>query len=327
MKASTIEKKIQPKHSTKTIQEFQNVLMGIRIDDSVIANLKYVDFLSRILKFKQLTFLNVMPFYNYHFYPYLGNPVTGYPIGELQVALPEKADEQKFKEVRKELQAEVKAVWEKNSNTALDYLVREGSPLEEFIKQSTEMESDLVILGKRADSNWHQIKAKNIIRQVDANVLMIPEKAASTLGKILVPFDFSENSIRALNMALVFQQRMSTPVIIEAINVYGRPDFPAYKISRQTAQFDKNIAARHWESFEKFLAAQFPETPNQIKPVIIEKGDKNVVHYLLKYAEESETDLIVMGAKGHSKLELLLMGSTTERILNRNNRVPTLIVK
>ena len=38
-------------------------------------------------------------------------------------------------------------------------------------------------------------------------------------------------------------------------------------------------------------------------------------------------DLVVMGAKGHSKVELLLLGSVTEHFLGINSRVPTLVVK
>jgi len=34
-----------------------------------------------------------------------------------------------------------------------------------------------------------------------------------------------------------------------------------------------------------------------------------------------------MGVKGHTQLELLLMGSTTERLVNKNKEIPMLIVK
>ena len=52
-----------------------------------------------------------------------------------------------------------------------------------------------------------------------------------------------------------------------------------------------------------------------------------IPHYIKEYAEENEVDFIVMGAKGHSKVELLLLGSVTEKLLSINNSIPTLIVK
>ena len=48
---------------------------------------------------------------------------------------------------------------------------------------------------------------------------------------------------------------------------------------------------------------------------------------LLKKAHATETGLIVMDAKGHSRLSLLLLGSTTESLLRKNEDVPVLVVK
>ena len=47
----------------------------------------------------------------------------------------------------------------------------------------------------------------------------------------------------------------------------------------------------------------------------------------MDYAYDKKADLIVMGAKGHSQVELLLMGSVTEKVLAVNESIPTLVVK
>lgn len=61
--------------------------------------------------------------------------------------------------------------------------------------------------------------------------------------------------------------------------------------------------------------------------MVIRKGEGDIADLLLKQAKALGTDLIIMGGKGHSKMELLLMGSRTERMLNINDSIPTLIVK
>jgi nucleotide-binding universal stress UspA family protein len=60
---------------------------------------------------------------------------------------------------------------------------------------------------------------------------------------------------------------------------------------------------------------------------LIEQGYGNVGAYLLQYCEDKHADLIVLGAKGHSKVELLLLGSVTEKLLMLNQNIPTLVVK
>ena len=52
-----------------------------------------------------------------------------------------------------------------------------------------------------------------------------------------------------------------------------------------------------------------------------------IAQYIMDYATSEEAGLIVMGAKGHSQVELLLMGSVTEKLLAINESIPTLVVK
>lgn len=64
MKAASVEKKENNKKSSKKSIPFQKVLMGIRMNDSAISNLKYIDLSSQALQFKQLAFLHVTSIYN-----------------------------------------------------------------------------------------------------------------------------------------------------------------------------------------------------------------------------------------------------------------------
>ena len=47
----------------------------------------------------------------------------------------------------------------------------------------------------------------------------------------------------------------------------------------------------------------------------------------MDFAKQHNVDLIVTGAKGHSQVELLLLGSVTEKLLAINDSLPTLVVK
>ncbi len=58
--------------------------------------------------------------------------------------------------------------------------------------------------------------------------------------------------------------------------------------------------------------------------IIIERG--NPVEKILKYSEEINCDLIVMGTHGHGTLADAMMGSTARRVLRRSAK-PVLVVR
>lgn len=47
---------------------------------------------------------------------------------------------------------------------------------------------------------------------------------------------------------------------------------------------------------------------------------------IIKYGEKLDVDLIVMGSKGHSEFEEILIGSNTEKVV-RTSKIPVLVVK
>ena len=75
------------------------------------------------------------------------------------------------------------------------------------------------------------------------------------------------------------------------------------------------------------MSAYAPKDQHDIPTVLVERKRPGLAHYILQFAKQEEFDLIVMGAKGHSTLERLLMGSVTERILTQNETLATLVVK
>ena len=58
--------------------------------------------------------------------------------------------------------------------------------------------------------------------------------------------------------------------------------------------------------------------------IIVQRG--NPVEEILKSAEETNCDLIVMGTHGHGTLEDVMLGSTARRVIRRS-KVPVLVVR
>jgi nucleotide-binding universal stress UspA family protein len=209
-----------------------------------------------------------------------------------------------------------------------EFDVKEGDPLEELLLTQRDQQADLTFIGQQSGTPYHQILARNLARKVQGNALIIPEHTNPQLKHIMVPLDFSNDSIFAFETALAIAQEWNSPVEISAVHVFDLPDLSVYKISRTPEQFKHMMVENREEAFEAFLKKYaIEDTHVQVNDVLLEQEHPQIAQTLFEHAKKQAVDLIVMGAKGHSKVELLLMGSVTEQLLSLNDEIPTLIVK
>jgi nucleotide-binding universal stress UspA family protein len=120
----------------------------------------------------------------------------------------------------------------------------------------------------------------------------------------MVPVDFSEASKRAVNYGLSFALEFESRLIVAHI-----------------APFDP---AAYEKAKEELLELIPPDCRERITFEIIVKGG-DVRSELLGIIEDKQVDLIVMGTRGRSYLERMLLGSVTDRLL-RKVHVPILTV-
>ncbi|MEM1321876.1 MAG: universal stress protein [Bacteroidota bacterium] len=209
----------------------------------------------------------------------------------------------------------------------VEYDVREGDPLEQLMQLDEELKTDLVLIGQRTDRRSAAILAKNLIRQSRGNALIVPQEAQPAISTILVPVDFSPNSIKALQTAIALHRQLKQPARILCLNVYTLgefsllPDDPAMQPAE--AVFEDTIRV----GFAAFLNTAAGDYQEHVDIVIKKKMGNSVAKTIQEYAEEEQIDFMVVGAKGHSKVHLMLMGSVTEELLDRNRTIPTLVVK
>jgi len=124
------------------------------------------------------------------------------------------------------------------------------------------------------------------------------------IKKILVPVDFSEASKNAVTYGLSLCLDFNARLILAHIVPY---DAVAY------------LAAK-----ERLLELIPPEVRDRLNFEIIVKGGE-IRQELLGIVEDKKIDLVVMGSRGRSYFERMLLGSVTERML-RNLHVPILTV-
>lgn len=131
------------------------------------------------------------------------------------------------------------------------------------------------------------------------------------MKRILVPVDGSIGANKAAKFAAELAQGMSAQIVL--IYVYDAPGVAILGLAALTPEDIKAVQqAIASQSFEKAKAAM--QAPNvDIKTeVIIGYPSKEIV----AYAKERAVDLIVMGSRGQSEIQGLLMGSVSQFVMH-----------
>ena len=293
----------------------RQAMAGLEMGDTDEALLNYLDFFSGMIPVEAAYFLHVVPKFDLFRSLFVKDDLKlaeEFRVSELVI---------------KDMAAKINRIIAKERGIEVEYDVRDGDPLEELLIDLDNVQADLAIIGQKSKGKSHGIMAKRLARKVKCNALVIPEKSKPTLNRILVPVDFSSNSVEALQMAIAIKKQCKEPVELICLNVYEMPDFASYNITKTRSQFRKMVEDYRMEAFDAFLHTFAPEDKEHIVKVLLRKEMPWVPHYILEYAENNDIDFMVIGAKGHSNVERLLMGSVTEKLLTINDSIPTLIVK
>ncbi len=139
--------------------------------------------------------------------------------------------------------------------------------------------------------------------------------------KILVPTDFSDLSLAAMEYATSFSKIYEARIYF--IHVVEEPSafaFHTVEFTSETTMRDIEVSAMN--EMKNFLATKLPEVKG-IVPVV-KRGD--VYREIVNYAEKEEFDLIIMATHGHTGLAHILLGSSAEKVV-RHSKVPVMTIK
>jgi nucleotide-binding universal stress UspA family protein len=138
----------------------------------------------------------------------------------------------------------------------------------------------------------------------------------SQFKKILIAYDGSAQSDKATESALALAQSLDAKVLLFAV---ARPPEPATMVEVDAMLDD---AREHFEE-------QFKKILQRAKDLDVElRTDIAVGHPVEQIVHRSETDhvdLIVLGRRGKSRFERMLVGSTAEKVL-RYAHCPVMVV-
>jgi nucleotide-binding universal stress UspA family protein len=292
------------------MKSIKNILVAVDFTNADEVLLRYTELLTKKLEVTQVSFTHVVPRLDF------------------------------FKTLTATGRENWETVWEINKNVTQELIIKvhsslpefngeincevlEGEPLAELLSKANT--SDLVLIGQREHTDSHGILARNLARKAKGNAFIIPENSTTNVRKVLVPVDFSDNSGRALQETVNFAKALNPDVEITVLNVFELPNLSTYRLSKTPEQFREIVVKNTNLMLDSFLRKYVPN--QKINKAIVQMDLPSIGHYIVKYAVRYGIDLIGIGAKGHSTVELLFIGSVVEKVLNYNQQVPVLIIR
>jgi nucleotide-binding universal stress UspA family protein len=139
----------------------------------------------------------------------------------------------------------------------------------------------------------------------------------SQFKKILVGFDGSAQSEKATESALALAQSLDSSLLLFAV---ARPPEPATMVELDAMLDD---AREHFEEqFKKIIQHAKDLGVEMQTDIAVGHPVEQIVHR----AETDHVDLIVLGRRGKSRWEKMLVGSTAEKVL-RYAHCPVMVVR
>ena len=143
------------------------------------------------------------------------------------------------------------------------------------------------------------------------------------LRKILLPTDFSDGALHALqygtSFALEYEAELVLLHVVETVAApYASDLFPV-----PMAEVFEEMTGYARTELDKLAAAAREKGIKQVR-TLVAQGKPS--HEIMRVAREEAIDLIVLGTHGKGVLDQALFGSTTERVV-RKSPCPVLTVR
>jgi len=294
-------------------KSFDRALVALDLSKMDTPMLRYLAGLVPVLGIKRLYFLHVMPDFSsptkldVEFHK-LFNPE--YPVDE---------------RVRDKLQLDIQEALGDLPGLEWSVEVREGKPYQKLIHWIEVKEVDLLIVGKKQQSEGSGITAKRVARHTDCHVLFVPPDAAPRFEHLIVPIDFSENAYRALQVGLDLKHRQDNAEL-GALYIVEMP-LEDYYVRGALQTGYRGVLMESAQTAYNHFIQEHRLNDAEISPIFVQNDYGNISSHLAEYLEEHPTDLVIQGAQGHSAFENFLYGSVTEKLLDKLRTRPILIIR
>jgi nucleotide-binding universal stress UspA family protein len=205
------------------------------------------------------------------------------------------------------------------------YLVKQGIAAKKILKISIEKEIDLIICGRKTTNPGSGVLPQRLARRASCKLLIVPEGSQPKIKKLLVPSDFSEYSVIAMEEAVEIATKATNDIDIICQNVFTVPVGYHYT-GKSYEEFVDIMEQNAKKNFQKFLKGINTHGLKIKEEYSLDKDD-DPVQDIYSMALKTNCDAIIIGAKGRTATTALFLGSMAERLIQLNMKIPLLVVR
>lgn len=237
------------------------------------------------------------------------------------------------------LQTQTAASFEPATSVGIgvDVLVDIGQPAARILDRASTLPADVIVMGTHGTTGFERLLlgsvTEKVLRKARCPVLTVPPlaHAASRLpyARILCAVDFSDSSLAALQMSFsLAAQSGALLTLVHAVEwPWPEPPHPTFEdLPPEQAVALSDFRRYLHTSAVARLDSLIPDEARRhgVPTLRVTHGKPHME--ILRAAAEAEADLIVIGVRGRSAVDLAVFGSTTNQVV-RQSRCPVLTLR
>jgi len=205
-----------------------------------------------------------------------------------------------------------------------------GDPRAEIVRLADEWRADLIVLGARGLGRIKRLLLGSVslavARHASCPVLVVKGRPRK-LTSVLVAMDGSDDSFRAARFlqSLVLPRRTKVR-LLSVVEPLRYPTTAPGAVRGQLLRMIKEVEAERRGELDKVLERAAAQLDDKLTRVTRSTPTGAPADEIIAAANDYDTDLVVVGARGRGGMARLLLGSVSEKVL-RDARCPVLIVK
>ncbi len=203
--------------------------------------------------------------------------------------------------------------------------IKSGNPTRTILKYSIKNNIDLILVGRKNRRKDGGTIINRLARKAACSLMVVPVNYQRKLEKILVPIDFSEYSVEALQEAIMLAKASPSPVKIYTQNVFQVPNGYRYtgKSFKDFAKIMRDNAEKDYQS----LIYSIDTKGLDIEPLYTLDRSDNIISKIYSTGLRMDVDAIVVGAKGRTDTTSIFIGSSAEKLIHIDSTIPMIVVR
>lgn len=210
-------------------------------------------------------------------------------------------------------------------NVKVNFEVLTGKIADSILVFSKKEDIDLIVIGRTEKAEMSGALSQRLARRAACSLLIIPEGTEPKMDKILVPSDFSDYSVLAIEQAVDTAVRNENKTEIVIQNVFTVPTGYHYT-GKSYEEFSEVMRKNAEKDYKKFIK-KIDTKGLKFKVVYSHDTNDDVTTDMLDKAREIGANAIIIGAKGRTATTAFFLGSITERLIQLDSDIPLMVVR